>query len=279
MYLVPLFCLVHLAAAWVMPDNLQDGMYMVDIGRRGPRLHRRVDNWLPTADSSTSVQGVDPGKRADFNTRKGRKRIRVHQVTAPFRNASHHDLLPVPVGGHHCDKLVSKLPLWEYAEARQGLKRYCDEYLVPEKTMHLAVSANGSVAAFVCNYASYPQVCSGREFQWIERHWLDRRCGFGFPGQVWVQFWEKWYGRAFPGMKLCPLRIWEGRRLRESLWMGYPHATRDKCRKDCEGDEESIEDDFKPPKPYYGNLRGWNTGLPRLLRPWRYPWPLWDGWF
>ncbi|PHH70716.1 hypothetical protein CDD82_6962 [Ophiocordyceps australis] len=279
MNLMLLFCLVSSATAWVMPENLQDGLYIVHLGGKEPRLHRRMVSDESMANSTTSVQAVDQGQGRDFDSREGRERIRVDQIDAPFRDKSHHDLLPVPVAGYHCDKLGSKLPIWEYAESRQGFKRYCDEYLVPRHTVHLAVSANGSVATFMCNNADIPQVCSAREFQWVERHWLDRRCGFGFPGQVWVQPWQKWYGRAFPGMGLCPRTKWKVRKLRESIWIGHPHSHREKCRKNCDESEVSIENSFEPPKPYYGNMRLWNKLTPSRWgkgKHWRLPWPLWD---
>ncbi|GJN74070.1 hypothetical protein PLICBS_008158 [Purpureocillium lilacinum] len=66
------------------------------------------------------------------------------------------------------------------------------------------------------------QMCSGKEFRDVQKRWLDKYCGLDVPGQVFVKGKNKWYGRAFRGMEICPdqkVDVFD----RIPRWTGWPY--------------------------------------------------------
>lgn len=65
-------------------------------------------------------------------------------------------------------------------------------------------------------------MCSGKEFRDVQKRWLDKYCGLDVPGQVFVKGKNKWYGRAFRGMEICPdqkVDVFD----RIPRWTGWPY--------------------------------------------------------
>ncbi|KND94216.1 hypothetical protein TOPH_00823, partial [Tolypocladium ophioglossoides CBS 100239] len=90
----------------------------------------------------------------------------------PLRNTKEdHDLIPVPVSEHYCIFNSPHFRASDYTQSRSSLALYCSKYLVPKHTVHISVSSNGQVGTFVCNFSKRDQVCSGREYGWVESNW------------------------------------------------------------------------------------------------------------
>ncbi|PNY26214.1 Uncharacterized protein TCAP_03852 [Tolypocladium capitatum] len=224
---------LSLVACWVFPAGLEDGFYMVtlpdpslndssqvamvtrgDMDGEGNNLLRRSRWTWPWAKAPHHDQPGDHPSGDD----SAYDEFKV-PVNLPLRNMSkHHDLTPVPVSSHFCVFNSPRFLTSDYSQARDSLARYCARYLVPSRTVHISVSANGQAGAFVCNFSFRNQVCSGREFRWVENNWLNIRCGNMRPGQVEISSWLKWYGRAYPGMDLCQSILDLG----ENVWYGTP---------------------------------------------------------
>ncbi|POR34396.1 Uncharacterized protein TPAR_05403 [Tolypocladium paradoxum] len=209
------------ASCWVFPAGLEEGVYVVSLPDASSRndsseavVVRRQEfdggqDTLPDAPPEDDYPGHDAGPYDEFRAPKN----------LPLRNLKkHRDRVPVPVSVHGCVFNTPRLMPDEHERARRSLARYCARYLVPAFTAHVSVSSNGQAGSFVCNLGPRAQVCSGREYDWVQRNWLDARCGQLRPGQAEARKWMKWYGRAYPGMIICPDEI-ETRRI---MWHGSP---------------------------------------------------------
>lgn len=235
------------ALSWVFPAGLEDGFYTVTlphpsrndndssepviVKRRDPGDHKWNHEWdeLPKAPQH-DFPGDNPsdGDETRFDEFVEPKHL-------PLRDRKkHHDLIPVPVSNFYC---IFNSPQYlpnDYMTSRDSLARYCRKYLVPAYTVHISVSQNGQVGTFVCNFSKHNQVCSAREYEWVARNWLDVRCGPMRHGQVEVHMWAKWYGRAYPGMSICPGIV----NIRENIWKGAP--TEDQMREMDDREKERM---------------------------------------
>lgn len=110
---------------------------------------------------------------------------------------------PLPVSEYRCGFNVPRLNRRDYEQARDGLLAYCDDFMIPRRSRHIAVSVNGDVAAFVCNSSSKPNFCSRDVWDWVEANYFDRICHPRTAAWVHSKKTRLGYGRGWKNMKMC----------------------------------------------------------------------------
>ncbi|KJZ73131.1 hypothetical protein HIM_07515 [Hirsutella minnesotensis 3608] len=228
MLLVLLFAhILAASASWVLPHDLEDGDYTVTLPDASQRRFKPSQARL--------VRRGDDGRPYERPERPKRPYVPVISKTymAPPPDPVERtpkedwpDLIPVPVTDHRCFYSSFVMPQFQYEQARRAFARFCEDFLVSPRTIHINVSRNGTLAVYMCNFSHRNNVCSGREYEWVETNWLDMFCGTLIPGFVKVKPWGKSYGRAYPGDTLCPVygpRIHT--KLKEEIYFGtHPNA-------------------------------------------------------
>ncbi|KAM4060682.1 hypothetical protein HRG_001772 [Hirsutella rhossiliensis] len=200
--------LARASCSWVFASGLEDGDYTVTLP------------WDSSASAAAVVtkRGSLPPPPGDIDMFTDPE-----PPLPPLRNSSYPDHIPLPKSKYFCRYDTFPFAPRAYLEARQHFQAYCEMYLVPDRTIHISVARNGSLGIFACNLAENPQPCSEREYKWAEDKILDPHCGDLVSGQVEMQRWLKWYGRAYPGDMLCPPQIKQPLvHLKKQVWEGMP---------------------------------------------------------
>lgn len=218
-------------AIYEIPHDLPDGLYTVQF----PITTPSDDNITTTTTTSFDfkkplVRRVPKRKTPQYNqlpklaetpndydmleSIRPPLRYNLTDPYAQFGEENKINAFPLTVTRHDCKYAVR--PLWpnDWNEARHNLYVYCDKFLVPQRTSHIAISKHGKAAAYVCNISRSPRVCTREEYQWAEFHWLDLRCGDLQPGWVEMGHQGKVYGRTHVGFPICS----DFRDLNEVTW-------------------------------------------------------------
>lgn len=221
---------------WVIPHDLEDGFFFVSIPHNGSSANATIfkrqapplvleDLGSPPVESEMWTN-MPPGVFAQpldmspemiqfINDMPSRfTPIRRPAEAPPPSQAGH---VPPPVSRFQCTFNVPFLSLTDWIEVRKSIYKFCDYFLVPGQTRHLAIAKKGQAAAFVCNWGKKPQECSAREFRHAEISYLDLRCGPLVPGYVFMKKWNMAYGRGFVGMDICETGL-DG--LKQTAWTG-----------------------------------------------------------
>ncbi|KAI9170901.1 hypothetical protein HJFPF1_00378 [Paramyrothecium foliicola] len=224
--------------SWTIPSNIPDGIYhvvMPDDYSEGSdtALGKRSGN---RSRSNVTINRLDFHRRHQRGRLDGRARsdypdTRIWgEVGNPFSksNTPGHELpyrpdsqwketVPLPVTSSDC--IFNELPLnlHDYEQARDGLLRYCDHFLVPARSRHIALSISGDVATYVCNSRKKPVGCDRKEWEWAEVNYFDTKCRNMLP--AWVRMkkkgWNKEYGRVWKSMRIC-----QDKELDSITWQG-----------------------------------------------------------
>lgn len=203
-----LFLLVaSLVTAFVIPDNLPDGMWNVflpdgdDEDQAQPKLVKRTD-LSGEIDMDEIVNETQTAATLPYPYRP--------QITAPPAPT----IIPImpkmngtlkngKITSYQCVFREPRVTAREYALARGWLMAYCDRYLVPGKTAHIAMAKTGDTIVYACNWDKKPRACRASEFVLGEQDWLDPYCGELTTGYFILKHVKRTYGRAWTGSQIC----------------------------------------------------------------------------
>ena len=225
-----LLAFLSVAAALVVPDDLEDGTYIIDpedpsalTRRDGVSEQERWANWQSNPLYVPNYHfPYLPGVVFPDDTEAVPKLPKTPEITednAPPRdNITYHDAEYIPMTRADCHNDLHWFRERDYLQARESILDYCDRFLVSKKTRLMAVSKHGNVVAYVCNFdRKAPVICSRREWEQAEDKWLTPKCGALGPGFVAMDGLKKIYGRTYVGEKVCP----ELYRVRDRTFKGF----------------------------------------------------------
>lgn len=174
-------------ARFVMPHSLEDGEYTVTLPGPG------------------EDQAAEPVLRKRSSDEEAWWKPKEPEQPPRFEPGKYRPYTPVPISNLVCRFDQPPMEAEQYMDAREGLRAYCELFLLPPRTIQLSV--NNSHGVYMCNYSLRPQACFMAEYDWVESMVLDEQCGSQQPGHVEAGHWAKWFGRAWPGDMLCPFNF------------------------------------------------------------------------
>ncbi|KAH7153405.1 hypothetical protein EDB81DRAFT_758355 [Dactylonectria macrodidyma] len=231
--------LTSLCAGWVFPRDLPDGVYHITLSdehdaeatsivKRGS-TPEYVQKWWDTdlhADGGKPLELNDPFALPD-------ELPPTLPVNDPPGDPGLTRLTPhVKEGAWRCIYNQPPYERPEYEIARSNLLNYCSRWGLPRRTAHISAARHGQVVVWVCNMEKKENTCSGLDYLWLEKHYLDQYCEPGTPGWVRVHQFNLAYGRGWIGDDICPIDYDTGkphmipipreRPVKGIIWAGRP---------------------------------------------------------
>lgn len=251
---VPLITLA--LAGFRIPRNLADGQYTVEIpllnstlaNYSAPLIRRQTRHHLYKRQRSTSLghgqsqehdhyMWVDPTINDPTDTPKNLESPHLQEpkepkpalknIPPPRLNNTRDDWDSIPVQVTHSECSYNQWPFkaQEYAQAREGLFSYCDQYRVQKRTMQISLSIRGDTAVYVCNWSKKRTKHCGRgEYEFVEEQVLDQACGQLQPGYAYIKRHAVTYGRAYSWDTIC---TWSKKKLHKVYWDAMPTSEDD----------------------------------------------------
>ncbi|KAH7133042.1 hypothetical protein B0J13DRAFT_528975 [Dactylonectria estremocensis] len=156
-----------------------------------------------------------------------------HLVYAPQKDAPSLPVLDPPgdhgeVPVHALDKrCIYSKPRYDqheadYEIARANLINYCSRWGLPSRSSHVSAARSGEVIVYACNLKWKDNICSAREYVWIEKQFLDSTCGHNTPGWAKVDRKGRMYGRGWTGDDICVDTGVEEFPVQNIIWAGRP---------------------------------------------------------